>query len=353
MSGRSKALHSESVDHFVSVSSYQQSGQFGFTFFSVVSSILFLFFSVPYVFFYIYHDRPFNESRWFPFPNSLSTLQFRFFVLFSWTHMLLYSRFSLLLYQMFPVDISLVFSLTAALNFIPLCFPLWLFQYIARTCTPVTIFLYCFIKLFPADISFFFFFWSYYRYHSTIVVIHGLSQIVISYILPQKIVESSTRFPIWFCHLLPQILRWIQEVDGTTESDEGFLSEKDSLSLLLWMGDVLKQQEEEEEEEPNEKYALSAHLKLAIHPLSLDNWMFDVVLVLPSTDRSSTAPSAAYNGPNRSSGKKKKKKKVSKSARISRYFLFFCPNSPISIPTSSTNAISPSQAYAQSYVRNT
>ena len=31
--------------------------------------------------------------------------------------MLLYSRFSLLLYQMFPVDISLVFSLTAALNY--------------------------------------------------------------------------------------------------------------------------------------------------------------------------------------------------------------------------------------------
>ena len=66
----------------------------------------------------------------------------------------------------------------------------------------------------------------------------------------------------------------------------GFLPEKDvAVVATVDMEDILKQQEEEEEvelNEKNEKYALPAHLKhksIAIRPLSLGNWMFDVVAV--------------------------------------------------------------------------
>jgi ATP-binding cassette, subfamily B (MDR/TAP), member 1 len=64
---------------------------------------------------------------------------------------------------------------------------------------------------------------------------------------------------------------------------------------------VLKEQEEEEEEleELNEKSALPAHLKhksIALRPLSLGNWMFDVVADLTST-KPAVAPSPVIETP--------------------------------------------------------
>ena len=64
----------------------------------------------------------------------------------------------------------------------------------------------------------------------------------------------------------------------------GFLPEKDvAIAPAVDVVDVLKQQKEEEEE-LNEKYALPALIKhKSIRPLSLGNWMFDVVADLTST----------------------------------------------------------------------
>ena len=76
----------------------------------------------------------------------------------------------------------------------------------------------------------------------------------------------------------------------------GFLPEKDIAVAAVDVEDVLKQQEEEEEEEEEfneKKYVLPAHLKhksLALRPLSLGNWMFDVIADLTST-KPAVAPS--------------------------------------------------------------
>ena len=125
------------------------------------------------------------------------------------------------------------------------------------------------------------------RNKTTIVITHDLSQIDSGdfvYVLKDgRVVEQGFRYDLESV---------TQEDDGRGEFRKmmeqqsetgGFLPEKDvAIAAPVNVEDVLKQHEEEEEEEEelNEKYALPAHLKhqsLAIRPLSLGNWMFDVV----------------------------------------------------------------------------
>ena len=130
----------------------------------------------------------------------------------------------------------------------------------------------------------------------TIVITHNLSQIESGdfvYVLKDgRVVEQGFR-----CDLESVL----EEEDGRGEFRKmmkqleqsqtgGFLPEKDvAVVATVDVEDVLKQQEEEEEVELNEKkekYVLPAHLKhksIAIRPLSLGNWMFDVVADLTSS----------------------------------------------------------------------
>ena len=127
---------------------------------------------------------------------------------------------------------------------------------------------------------------------TTIVITHDLSQIESGdfvYVLKDgRVAEQGFRYDL-------EIVS--EEEDGRGEFRKmmerqsetgGFLPEKDvAVAAAVDVEDVLKQQEEEEEkEELNEKFALPAHLKhesIAIRPLSLGNWMFDVVADLTST----------------------------------------------------------------------
>lgn len=147
------------------------------------------------------------------------------------------------------------------------------------------------------------------RNRTTIVITHDLSQIESGdfvYVLKDgRVVEQGFRSDLESVS---------EEEDGRGEFRKmmeqqsqtgGFLPEKDvAVAATVDVQDVLKQQEEGEEEEElnNEKYALPAHLKhksIAIRPLSLGNWMFDVVADLTSTKPavSSLPPPIATNSP--------------------------------------------------------
>jgi ATP-binding cassette subfamily B (MDR/TAP) protein 1 len=135
---------------------------------------------------------------------------------------------------------------------------------------------------------------------TTIVITHDLSQIEFGdfvYVLKDgRVVEQGFRNDLESVS---------EEEDGRGEFRKmmerqsqtgGFLPEKDVAvaAPTVDVEDVLKQQEEEEEEElneKNEKYALPAHLKhksIAVRPLSLGNWMFDVIADLTSTKPAAT-----------------------------------------------------------------
>ena len=130
------------------------------------------------------------------------------------------------------------------------------------------------------------------RNKTTIVITHDLSQIESGdfvYVLKDgRVVEQGFRYDLESVS---------EEEDGRGEFRKmmerqsetgGFLPEKDVAAAAVDVEGVLKQQEEEEdkeEEELEEKFALPAHLKhksIAIRPLSLGNWMFDVVADLTS-----------------------------------------------------------------------
>ena len=154
------------------------------------------------------------------------------------------------------------------------------------------------------------------RNRTTIVITHDLSQIESGdfvYVLKDgRVVEQGFRSDLESVS---------EEEDGRGEFRKmmeqqsqtgGFLPEKDvAVTATVDVKDVLKQQEEGEEEEElkNEKYALPAHLKhksLAIRPLSLGNWMFDVVADLTSTKPavSSLPPPIATNSPAQKIGRR-------------------------------------------------
>ncbi|KAF8802026.1 P-loop containing nucleoside triphosphate hydrolase protein [Phlegmacium glaucopus] len=128
---------------------------------------------------------------------------------------------------------------------------------------------------------------------TTIVITHDLSQIESGdfvYVLKDgRVVEQGFRYDL-------ESVFEEDEGDGRGEFRKmmerqsetgGFLPEKDVAPAVVGVDsveEVLKQQEEEEERS-KEKYNLPAHLKhqsIAIRPLSLGNWMFDVVADLTS-----------------------------------------------------------------------
>lgn len=125
---------------------------------------------------------------------------------------------------------------------------------------------------------------------TTIVITHDLSQIESGdfvYVLKDgRVVEQGFRYD------LESVFEEDDE-DGRGEFRKmmerqsetgGFLPEKDVAARVDDVEDVLKH-EEEEEERSKEKYDLPSQLKhqsIAIRPLSLGNWMFDVVADLTS-----------------------------------------------------------------------
>jgi ATP-binding cassette subfamily B (MDR/TAP) protein 1 len=131
------------------------------------------------------------------------------------------------------------------------------------------------------------------RNQTTIVITHDLSQIESGdfvYVLKDgRVVEQGFRYDLESVSKEEDGRGEFRKMMEQQSQTGGFLPEKDvAVAATVDVEDVLKQQEEEEEEEEelNEKFALPAHLKhksIAIRPLSLGNWMFDVVADLTGT----------------------------------------------------------------------